>query len=401
MIPRNEYLNILKRFKDKELIKVITGIRRCGKSTLLEIYKDYLLNNGITEDQIISINLEDLKFNFIEDYMSLYNYINEKLKANKKNYIFIDEVQKIAEFQKAVDSLYIKKNVDLYITGSNANLLSSELATLLSGRYIEVKMLPLSFKEYKDAYKNLSNDELYQKYISVGSLPYTISLDTEDDVSIYLSSLYNDIIIKDVMTRKKITDEGMLRSVANFAMDNIGNLISTNNIANSMTNSGRDINVRTVKKYLEGFTESFFLYKATRYDIKGKQYLRTGEKYYVSDLGLRYFILGRKIGDYGHILENVVYLELLRRGYDVFIGKVEEYEVDFVAVNKDGKLYVQVADTLKGTDEKDNRILDRELKSLKKIDDNYEKLILTLDKIPLGNEEGIKIRNVLDWLLDK
>ena len=401
MIPRNEYLNILKRFKDKELIKVITGIRRCGKSTLLEIYKDYLLNNGITEDQIISINLEDLKFNFIEDYMSLYNYINENLKANKKNYIFIDEVQKIAEFQKAVDSLYIKKNVDLYITGSNANLLSSELATLLSGRYIEVKMLPLSFKEYKDAYKNLSNDELYQKYISVGSLPYTISLDTEDDVSIYLSSLYNDIIIKDVMTRKKITDEGMLRSVANFAMDNIGNLVSINNIANAMANDGRDINVRTVEKYLEGFTESFFLYKATRYDIKGKQYLKTGEKYYVSDLGLRYFILGRKIGDYGHILENVVYLELLRRGYDVFIGKVEEYEVNFVAVNKDGKLYVQVTDTLKGTDEKDNRILDRELKSLKKIDDNYEKLILTLDKIPLGNEEGIKIRNVLDWLLDK
>ena len=401
MIPRNEYLNILKRFKDKELIKVITGIRRCGKSTLLEIYKDYLLNNGITEDQIISINLEDLKFNFIEDYMSLYNYINENLKANKKNYIFIDEVQKIAEFQKAVDSLYIKKNVDLYITGSNANLLSSELATLLSGRYIEVKMLPLSFKEYKDAYKNLSNDELYQKYISVGSLPYTISLDTEDDVSIYLSSLYNDIIIKDVMTRKKITDEGMLRSVANFAMDNIGNLVSINNIANAMANDGRDINVRTVEKYLEGFTESFFLYRATRYDIKGKQYLKTGEKYYVSDLGLRYFILGRKIGDFGHILENVVYLELLRRGYDVFIGKVEEYEVDFVAVNKDGKLYVQVADTLKGTDEKDNRILDRELKSLKKIDDNYEKLILTLDKIPLGNEEGIKIRNVLDWLLDK
>ncbi len=401
MIERNEYLNLLKRFKDKELIKVITGIRRCGKSTLLEIYKDYLLNNGVTQEQIISINLEDLKYNFIGDYMALYNYVNENIKANKKNYVFIDEVQKIAEFQKAVDSLYINKNIDLYITGSNAYFLSSELATLLSGRYIEIKMLPLSFKEYKDAYKNLSNDELYQKYISFGSLPYTTSLETEDDVSIYLSSIYNDIIIKDVMMRKKITDEGMLRSVANFAMDNIGNLVSVNNIANSMTSDGRDINVRTVEKYLEGFTECFFLYKASRYDIKGKQYLKTGEKYYVSDLGLRYFILGRKIGDYGHILENVVYLELLRRGYDVFIGKVEDYEVDFVAINKDGRLYIQVADTLKGIDEKDNRILDRELKSLKKIDDNYEKLILTFDKIPLANEEGIKIRNVLDWLLDK
>ena len=399
MIERNKYLNVLKRFKDKELIKVITGIRRCGKSTLLDMYKEYLLNNGITKDQIISVNLEDLKYNFIEDYMSLYNYINDNLNSNKKNYVFIDEVQKINEFQKAVDSLYIKKNVDLYITGSNANLLSSELATLLSGRYIEVKMLPLSFKEYKDAYKDLNNDELYQKYISFGSLPFTTTLETEDDVSMYLSSIYNDIIIKDVMTRKKIADETMLRSVANFAMDNIGNLVSTNNIANTMISDGRDINVRTVKKYLEGLTESYFLYKATRYDIKGKQYLKTGEKYYVSDLGLRYFILGRKIGDYGHILENIVYLELLRRGYDIFIGKVDEYEVDFVALNNDGRVYIQVADTLKGTDENDTRIMERELRSLKKIDDNYEKVIITSDKIPIANEEGIKIYNIYDWLL--
>ena len=374
---------------------------QCKNFTILEIYKEYLLNNGITEDLIISINLEDLKFNFIKDYMSLYNYINDNLKSNKKNYIFIDEIQKIQEFQKAVDSLYIKKNVDLYITGSNANLLSSELATLLFGRYIEVKMLPLSFKEYKNVYHDLSNDELYKKYISFGSLPYTTSLDNEDDVSLYLSSIYNDIIIKDVMIRKKITDETMLKSVANYAMDNIGNLVSINNIANTMTNDGRDINVRTVERYLESFTESFFLYKASRYDIKGKQYLKTGEKYYVSDLGLRYFILGRKIGDYGHVLENVVYLELIRRGYSVFIGEVDEYEIDFVAINNNGKIYIQVSDTLKGIDDNDTKILDRELRLLKKIDDNYEKLILTSDKIPLSNKEGIKIRNVFDWLLDK
>lgn len=401
MIERNEYLDVLKRFKDKELIKVITGLRRCGKSTLLELYKEYLLKNDVSEDQIISINLEDLKYNFIVDYMTLYNYINDNLNPKKKNYIFIDEVQKINEFQKAVDSLYIKKNVDLYITGSNDNLLSSELATLLSGRYIEIKMLPLSFKEYKGVYKELTNDELYQKYISIGSLPYTTSLDSEDDVSIYLSSVYNDIIIKDVMTRKKISDESMLKSVANYAMDNIGNLVSSNNIANIMISDGREINVRTVEKYLEGFTESFFLYKASRYDIKGKQYLKTGEKYYVSDLGLRYFILGRKIGDFGHILENVVYLELLRRGYNVYIGKVDEFEVDFVALNKDGRIYIQVTDTLKGVDSNDTKILDRELRSLKKIDDNYEKLILTSDKTPLANEDGIKIQNVLEWLLDK
>ena len=401
MIDRSEYLDLLKRFKDKDLIKVITGLRRCGKSTLLEIYKTYLLENGINEDQIISINLEDLKYNFIRDYMSLYNYINENLNSKKKNYIFIDEVQKIEEFQKAVDSLYINKNVDLYITGSNASLLSSELATLLSGRYIEIKMMPLSFKEYKSAFDNYTNDELYQKYISYGSLPYITNFDNEDDASLYISSIYNDIIIKDVMTRKNITDEFMLKSIANFAMDNIGNLLSTNNIANTMTNAGRNINVRTVEKYLEGFVESFFLYKASRYDIKGKQYLKTGEKFYVSDLGLRYFILGRKVGDFGHVLENIVYLELLRRGYEVFIGKVDEYEIDFVALNKDGKMYVQVAETLKGTDQNDNKLLERELRSLRKINDNYEKIILTSDNIPQSNEEGIKVRNVLDWLLDK
>lgn len=401
MIDRNEYLDILKRFKDKEIIKVITGIRRCGKSTLLELYKTYLLNNGVDEEQIISINLEDLTYNYIDNYMSLYEYIRNRLKPDKKNYVFIDEVQKIDEFQKAVDGLYIKKNVDIYITGSNAKLLSSELATLLSGRYIEIKMLPLSFKEYRSVYKDLNNDELYQKYISFGSFPFTASLNTEDDVSLYLGSIYNDIIIKDVMARKKITDESMLRSVANFTMDNIGNLISANNIANTMTNDGRDINIRTVERYLEGFAESFFLYKASRYDIKGKQYLKTGEKYYVCDLGLRYFMLGRRIGDYGHILENVVYLELLRRGFDVYVGKVGEYEVDFVAINNTGRIYIQVSETLKGMDKNDNRILDRELRSLRKIDDNYEKVILTTDKVPLTNEEGIKIRNVFEWLLDK
>lgn len=396
MIRRHEYLEKLNRFRDKQLIKVVTGIRRCGKSTLLEMYKEILLNDGVDTNQIISINLEDLKYSFITDYLSLYNYINDMLVDNKKYYIFIDEVQIINEFQKAVDSLYIKKNVDLYITGSNANLLSSELATLLSGRYIEIKMLPLSFKEYKDAYQELSNDELYQRYVSWGSLPYTVSLGNEDDISLYISSIYNDILIKDVMARKKITDESMLKSVANFAMDNIGSLISTNNIANAMTNDGRGINVRTVEKYLEGFTESYFLYKATRYDIKGKQYLKTTQKYYVADLGLRYFILGRKIGDYGHILENVVYLELLRRGYEVYIGKVDEYEIDFVAINNNGKMYIQVSETIKNKD-----TLDRELRSLRKINDNFEKIILTSDKIPLSNDEGIIIRNVLEWLLDK
>lgn len=395
MIQRPEYLEKLNKFKDKELIKVVTGIRRCGKSTLLEMYKNHLMQIGVESDQIISVNLEDLKYNFIKDYMDLYNYINDKL-SDKKNYVFIDEIQIIPNFQKVADSLYINKNVDLYITGSNANLLSSELATLLSGRYIEIKMLPLSFKEYKETINIDDLEEVYKRYISLSSFPYTLKLE-EDEISIYLGSLYNDIIIKDIMLRKGISDESMLRSVANFALDNIGNLVSTNSIANTMTSDGRQINVRTVEKYLDGFIESFFLYRASRYDIKGKQYLKTGEKYYVSDLGLRYFMLGRKLGDRGHILENIVYLELLRRGYEVYVGKVDDYEVDFVAINSSGKKYVQVCETLK---DNENKILKRELNSLQRINDNYEKMILTMDKIPISNEEGIIVRNVLDWLLN-
>ncbi len=396
MINRPDYINELIKFKDKDLIKVITGIRRCGKSTLMELYKNYLLQNNVKENQIISINLEDLKFNFIKDYMDLYNYIEEKILENEKNYIFIDEIQIIPEFQKVADSLYLNKNIDLYITGSNANLLSSELSTLLTGRYVEIKMLPLSFKEFKSTNEKDDLEQLYQEYISKGSFPYTTQLEL-DEVSKYLGSLYNDVIIKDIMIRKSIADESMLKSIATFALDNIGNLLSTNNIANTMTSCGRNINVRTVERYLDGFCESFFLYKANRYDIKGKQYLKTGEKYYVSDLGLRYFMLGRKIGDRGHILENVVYLELLRRGYDVYVGKMDEYEVDFVALNSQGRIYVQVCETLK---DNENKILTRELNSLEKINDNYEKIILTLDKMPISNENGIIIRNVLEWLIN-
>ena len=397
MIERPEYLKELKKFKDKDLIKVITGIRRCGKSTLLEIYKKYLIETGISKEQIISLNLEDLKYNFITDYMDLYNYINGMLKEDKRNYVFIDEIQIVPDFQKVADSLYINKNVDLYITGSNANLLSSELATLLSGRYIEIKMLPLSFKEYKETVDTEDLEEIYRKYISLSSFPYTVELE-EDEISRYLGALYNDVIIKDIMVRKNISDESVLKSVANFALDNIGNLLSINSIANTLTSDGRSINVRTVEKYLDGFTESFFLYKANRYDIKGKQYLKTGEKYYVSDLGLRYYMLGRKLGDRGHVLENIVYLELIRRGYEVYIGKVDDFEVDFVAINSNGKKYFQVCETLR---DNENKILTRELNSLQKISDNYEKTILTMDKIPLSNEEGIIVKNVLEWLLDK
>lgn len=397
MIDRPNYINELIKFKDKDLIKIITGIRRCGKSTLMNLFKEYLLQSGIDSSQIISINLEDLKYNFIQNYMDLYNYITENLLEDKKNYIFIDEIQIIPEFQKVADSLYLNKNIDLYITGSNAKLLSSELSTLLTGRYVEIKMLPLSFKEFISSKDITDLETLYNEYISLGSFPYTTQLE-EDEISKYLGTLFNDVIIKDVMIRKGITDESMLKSVATFALDNIGNLLSSNNIANTITSDGRSINVRTVEKYLEGFIESFFLYKASRYDVKGKQYLKTGEKYYVSDLGLRYFMLGRKLGDRGHILENIVYLELLRRGYDVYIGKVDDYEVDFVALNSEGRIYIQVCETLR---DNENKTLTRELNSLERIPDNYTKIILTMDKMPLSNENGIIVKNALDWLLDK
>lgn len=397
MIDRPNYINELIKFKDKDLIKIITGIRRCGKSTLMNLFKEYLLQSGIDSSQIISINLEDLKYNFIQNYMDLYNYITENLLEDKKNYIFIDEIQIIPEFQKVADSLYLNKNIDLYITGSNAKLLSSELSTLLTGRYVEIKMLPLSFKEFISSKDITDLETLYNEYISLGSFPYTTQLE-EDEISRYLGTLFNDVIIKDVMIRKGITDESMLKSVATFALDNIGNLLSSNNIANTITSDGRSINVRTVEKYLEGFIESFFLYKASRYDVKGKQYLKTGEKYYVSDLGLRYFMLGRKLGDRGHILENIVYLELLRRGYDVYIGKVDDYEVDFVALNSEGRIYIQVCETLR---DNENKTLTRELNSLERIPDNYTKIILTMDKMPLSNENGIIVKNALDWLLDK
>lgn len=395
MIERNDYLNKLIRFKDKELIKVVTGIRRCGKSTLFDIYINYLLNNGVDKNQIIRLNLEDPVYYELTDYLKLYNYIKKKLDENKMNYIFIDEVQSIPQFQKAVDGLYIQKNVDLYITGSNAYLLSGELATLLSGRYVEIKMLPLSFKEYKSVFPNESAEWIYKKYISTGAFPYTLKLDNIDDVDMYIKGIYDSIILKDVMARKNFPDKQMLQSIVNFMLDNIGNMLSTNKIADTMTSNGRKISVHTVENYLTALTKSFILYKATRYDVKGKQFLKTGDKYYVSDLGLRYFLLGRKEQGRGHILENIVYLELLRRGYDVYIGKVDEYEVDFVAINSKGIEYYQVAESVR-----DENTLNRELRSLDIISDHYPKFLLTMDIDPETSYNGIRKINVLDWLLD-
>lgn len=396
MINRPEYLNELISFKDKELIKVVTGIRRCGKSTLFDIYCDYLKSIGINEEQIIRINLEEAEFDFITNYKELYEYVNEKLIKDKKNYVFLDEVQNVDKFQKACDSLYIKKNVDLYITGSNAYILSGELATLLSGRYVEIKMLPLSFKEYISAVGNSDISKKYVDYITNGSFPYILQLDSRKEVNSYLEGIYNTIVIKDIVTKRNIVDVGMLESVIKFMFDNVGNLCSSTKIANTLTSNGRSISVPTVENYLNSLVDAFILYKVDRYDVKGKQYLSTGCKYYISDTGLRYYLLGSKKADEGHILENIVYLELLRRGYEVHIGKIDNNEVDFIAINEKGEEYYQVAYTVR-----DEQTLARELLSLESIKDHNPKYLLTMDYTPYTSHNGIKQINVLDWLLDK
>ena len=397
MIERNEYLENLISFKDKNLIKVITGIRRCGKSTMFELYQSYLKENGVEEEQIITVNLEDGDYRGIRTSEKLYQYVESKLVKSNKNYVFLDEVQQVENFQEAVDWLYVKKNVDLYITGSNAFLLSGELATLLSGRYVEIKMLPPSFKEYISAYPgNTNTGALYMNYLQNSSFPGTLELARKQDIRVYLEGIYNTILLKDIVTRKKISDPFMLQSVVEFMFDNIGNMCSSTKIANAMTSSGRKISVPTVENYLSALCDSFILYKVGRYDIKGKQYLATGAKYYAADIGLRYFILGTKQADMGHILENIVYLELIRRGYEVHIGKVGDAEVDFIAIGAEGEEYYQVSQTVL-----EEQTLKRELSSLDAIKDHNPKYLLTMDYTPLTSYNGIKQVNVLEWLLKK
>ena len=400
MIERTEYLEQLKRFKDKDLIKVVTGIRRCGKSTLFELFINYLKETGVKDDQIIMINLEDVDYNF-ESYKELYDYVNKKIDSKKNYYVFLDEVQNVPKFQKAVDGLYIKKNVDVYITGSNAYMLSGELATLLSGRYIEIKMLPLSFKEYLSAFNNSdkSRYEYFLDYMKNGGMPGNISIlqDNPNDLDTYLEGIFTTIVYKDIITRNNITDKMLLESVLKFIFDSIGSPISTKKISDTLTSKGMSTSNHTVENYISAFVESFLIYKAERFDVKGKNLLARDYKYYVADQGLRSYLLGKKAGsDMGHILENIVYLELLRRGYKVYVGKVDDLEVDFVAENRDGLKYFQVALTVR-----DEKVLERELKSLQKTGDHYPKYLITSDMDMEADYDGITKINIVDWLLNK
>lgn len=397
LIPRDQYMDFLVRYRDKQIIKVISGIRRCGKSTLFELFKKYLFSQGVDSSQIISINFEDISFEALTDYKKLHEYIINRLSSNKMTYVFLDEIQHVNHFEKAVDSLHIRDNVDIYLTGSNAYFMSGELATLLSGRYIEIRMLPLSFKEFcLSTSESLSLSDKYQRYITQGSFPYTLQFNrNEKDINEYLRGLYNTIILKDIVARYNINDVLMLESVIKFIFNNIGSRLSSSKISNTMTSSGRKIDSKTVEKYLNGLLDSLIIYQAKRYNIKGKQYLRLQEKYYLVDLGLRHMLIGGKGLDVGHILENVIYLELIRRGYEVYVGQSDSNEVDFVAMNSDGNLYVQVAATVR-----DSSTFNREIKPLQSINDNYPKLILSLDEDPDADYDGIKRVNALKWLLE-
>lgn len=398
-IPRPKAMDFLWRWHAKDIIKVVSGLRRSGKSTLLKLFKEELLSRGTKQEAIQFLNFEDLSYEELcQDYHKLYHYLVNHLQPDVMNYIFLDEIQSVSGFEKVVDSLYLRPNVDLYITGSNAYFLSGELATLLSGRYVEYKLLPLSFAEYCHSVKAQGKTpaQNYREYISTSSLPYTINLADSASLSDYLRGTYSTIVLKDIVARLGISDVSMLESVTAFLMDSIGNLITPRKIADTMTSMHRKIDARTVEKYMRALTDSLLLYRARRYDLKGKQLLSLHSKYYVSDLGFRRLLSSGRRPDYGHVLENVVYLELLRRGYDVRVGQLPDGEIDFVAMKNDELVYYQVCLSIL-----EESTLERELAPLKKRRDNYPKYLLTLDDtIPDSNYEGILARNVLTWLLD-
>lgn len=392
LIERKEYLDFLIKLKDKNIIKVVTGIRRCGKSTLFELYKKYLFENGVKDDQIISLNFEnpsDMKFS---DWKGLYNYVNDKIDSKKMYYVFLDEVQILEHFEKAVDGLFLNKNIDLYVTGSNSYMLSGELATYLTGRYMQIHMLPLSFSEFLEYYGKENELKKYNTYIENGGFPYLLNLDNNNDlIRNYLDGIYNTILLKDVVSRNNVKDTLILESIVKFLFDNIGQIVSTNKISATLNSNNRKNSVNTIESYLSYLLDSYLIYKVSRYDIKGKKYLKTGDKYYVCDLGLRNYLLGG-IKDLGSILENVIFLELKRKGYQIYIGKYDDLEVDFVLKNNDGIKYVQVA--LSARDEK---TLARELNVLKKIKDNYPKYLITLDYDKVDHE-GIRQIPALEFL---
>ena len=399
MISRDHYINQLVDFKDKQIIKVVTGVRRCGKSTLFLLYQNYLKSIGVNEKQIISINLEDLDYEYLLDYKELYKYIKSRILENSNTYVFIDEIQNCESFEKVVDSLFIKDGVDVYITGSNAYMLSGELATYLSGRYVKIDMLPLSFKEfYLAGSENFENSrQCFNSYIRQGAFPYIVSnIINTSSIDIYLDGIYNTVLMKDVVQRNDVKDVLLLKQIIKTLASSIGSPISSNKIRNTIVSNGRKVSVNTIENYIKALCDGYIFYKVDRFDVKGRQNLKTLGKYYIVDMGIRNLIVTSKSGDLGHVIENIVYLELIRRGYKVNIGKVGDAEVDFIATGMNKTVYIQVSATVLH-----EKTLNRELKSLKDIDDNHEKILLTLDEIGSNsNHNGIIQKNLLEWLVE-
>lgn len=400
MIYRELYLEKLLAYKDTEFIKVITGIRRVGKSSLLKLFMEKILETNKSAN-VIYMNFESFEFDNIINYTDMYNSIKEKIKNKKKNYILLDEVQRIEKWEKAVNALKVDFDSDIYITGSNAYLLSSELSTYLSGRYIEIKVLPLSFKEFLTFTKldnNTSIEDKFIQYIKFGGMPGIITL--KDEANLYenaIRGIYNTVFMKDVIERNKLVDATLLEKILKFLMSNIGSFISAKKISDFLTSQGTKITHNTVINYLKMLENAYIIYKVPRYDIKGKELLKTLEKYYIVDTGIRNTILGFRNTDFVHIIENIVYFELLRRNYEVTIGKTDSLEVDFIATNSKDKKYYQIAYSML-----DENVKNRELRSLKSINDNYEKIILTMDKLYNNtSEDGIKIKYLVDFLLEK
>ena len=398
LIQREQYLAFLRRHKDQDVIKVVSGVRRCGKSTLFELFKQELLASGVKANQIISINFEDLEYEPLQEYHALHEYIVKRLIPDIPMYVFLDEVQHVPQFEKVVGSLFIKPNVDIYITGSNAYFMSSDIATLLTGRYVQVEMLPLSFKEFHSAYsqQNLSDMDIYNLYIEHSSFPRLVHVEDDESIDEYLESILNTVILKDIVTRLKITDVPLLLDIIKYLLANIGSLINPTKIANTLTSYGRKTDNKTVEKYLQGLKDGLLIYEVNRFDVKGKALLQRNAKYYVVDSAFRKFLLSRTDSDRGHILENIVYLELIRRGYRVYVGHLQNGEIDFVAKKPHRLEYYQVSYTVM-----EDTTLRRELSPLEQLDDNYPKYLLTMDVLhKTDNHNGIEQKNVLDWLLE-
>lgn len=407
MKNRPIYLKKLIEFKDKEAIKVITGARRCGKSTLLLLFEEHLREVGVSKDKILYYNFESMTHQSIKNHQDLYSEISERVSPSGKTYLFLDEIQMVNQWEKAINSFLVDFDIDIYLTGSNAHLLSSELSTLISGRYVEIKMLPLSFKEFVDFHSfdpSVSVEQKFQKYLRYGGMPSLVEYDfNHQRIQEVLEGIFSTVVLKDVYDRNKIQNSGLLDRIILFLADNIGNTVSPNRIANVLKNEGvlqgqgkkSSHASSTIETYIEMLVKSYIFYRANRYDIKGKEILRSQQKYYVFDLGIRNLLLGYRDIDRGHILENVIYLELLRRDYQVYIGKAGSQEVDFVAQKTNGLIYFQVAETVASEETKQ-----RELGSLMQINDHHEKILLTMDRPFETTIKGIRLVNILDFLLE-